>query len=42
MTDPDLIARFRTDLIQRIAAQERVPQGQPLPISPWLAACSTR
>ncbi len=37
MTDPDLISRFRTDLIQRIAAQERVPAGQPLPISPWLA-----
>jgi hypothetical protein len=37
MTDPDLISRFRTDLMQRIAAQERVPQGQPLPISPWLA-----
>lgn len=37
MTDPDLISRFRTDLIQRIAAQERVPEGQPLPISPWLA-----
>lgn len=37
MTDPDLISRFRTDLIQRIATQERVPQGQPLPISPSLA-----
>ncbi|SFL48621.1 MgsA AAA+ ATPase C terminal [Loktanella salsilacus] len=37
MTDPCYTTRFRTDLIQRIAAQERVPQGQPLQISPWLA-----
>lgn len=37
MTEPDLISRFRTELIQKVAAQGRVSEGQTLPISPWLA-----
>lgn len=37
MIDLDQVSRFRADLMRRIAEQEHVPEGQPLPTSPWLA-----
>jgi integrase len=37
MINPDLISRFRTDLIQQIAATQNVPQGHPLGTKPYLA-----
>jgi replication-associated recombination protein RarA len=37
MTDADLMSRFKTDLVQRVARQRTVPERHYLSVSPWVA-----